>query len=57
MKYLEINEQMEKILNAMCDVCLKSEGIKAHGWVNLLINNIKEKMPENPKIEETESTE
>ncbi|MBX9744050.1 MAG: hypothetical protein K2X08_02430 [Chlamydiales bacterium] len=42
MKYIEIKEDSEKILNAVFDLALKSQGLQVANIVNQLIKSIKD---------------
>jgi|GEM_PF-2994480 hypothetical protein len=42
MKYIEIDQNMEKTIHAICDAALKTAGMQAASLVNQLIAAIKD---------------
>ena len=42
MKYIEIDQNMEKTIHAICDAALKAAGMQAASLVNQLIASIKD---------------
>lgn len=42
MKYIEIDQDMDKVLAMLCDVALKDQGMQALSLVNQVIASVKE---------------
>lgn len=43
MKYLEIDQEIDKILAMLCDTALKSQGLQVLPLVNQIVASVKEK--------------
>ena len=43
MKYIELNEEADKILTTLCDTALRGQGMQAMPLVNHILTSIKEK--------------
>ncbi len=43
MKYIEIDQETDKILAMLCDVALKDQGLQALSLVNHVISSVKDK--------------
>jgi hypothetical protein len=42
MKYIELNEETDKILATLCDTALKGQGMQAMPMINHVLSSIKE---------------
>lgn len=42
MKYIELDQDMERTIHAICDAALKASGMQVVGLVNQLVANIKD---------------
>ena len=43
MKYIELNEETDKVLATLCDTALKGLGMQAMPMVNQILSSVKEK--------------
>ena len=43
MKYIEINQDTDKLLATICDAALKAQGMQVMPLINQMISGIKEK--------------
>lgn len=42
MKYIEIGQEMDRVLHAICDTALKTHGMQMIGLINQLLASIKD---------------